>query len=280
MGLRRQLKKIKFNKRWRIDLTSAFPAYEVTGAGSHTMRMHLTMQAINQMPHALKLLAEYCSQRRTRPIVYVDEFIANVPSKKLDDLKGLFDRYGSDKGGAHQYHKVYSAILDKPDAVKKVFEIGLGTNNADVLSNMGPKGRPGASLRAFRDYCKNAQIIGADVDKRVLFQEERIKTYYVDQTNFETLQNLGGQLGNGFDLMIDDGLHAPSANVYSLTLFLGMLAPNGWAVIEDISETTLDQWHIVNAILPEHFNSQIVKCGGAPGYSPSYMFLVQNAVQS
>jgi hypothetical protein len=175
---------------------------------------------------------------------------------------------------------VYNAILPAPEAVTEVLEIGLGTNNTDVLSNMGPKGQPGASLRAFRDYCVNAQVFGADFDKRVLFEEDRIKTYYVDQTKFATLQDLGGKIGQGFDLMIDDGLHAPNANVYALTLFLGLLKPNSWAVIEDISETTLDQWHIVGAILTAHFQAQIVKCGSAHGYSPSYIFLVQNRLRS
>lgn len=274
MGLRNKLKKWLFKKRW-VDITTAFPAYEVTGAGSHALRSQLSMQAINQMPDALKTLVESLSQKQPSPIMTADEFAAENSLQDAEALKVLFDRYGSDKGGAHQYHKVYNAILPVPEAVTKVLEIGLGTNNTDVLSNMGLKGQPGASLRAFRDYCVNAQVFGADFDKRVLFEEERIKTYYVDQTKFATLQNLGDRIGQGFDLMIDDGLHSPNANVYSLTLFLGLLKPNGWAVVEDISETTLDQWHIVSAILPARFNSQIVKCGGAHGYSPSYIFLVR-----
>jgi hypothetical protein len=277
MGLRRQLKKLIFNKRW-INVTAVFPAYEVTGAGSHALRMKLTIQTINQMPDALRMLVETLSPKQPRPIVNVDEFAAGTSQQGADAIKALFDRYGSDKGGSHQYHKIYSTILSKPDAVTKVLEIGLGTNNTDVLSNMGPKGQPGASLRAFRDYCVNTQVFGADFDKRVLFEEDRIKTYYVDQTKFATLQELGDKIGSGFDLMIDDGLHAPNANVYSLTLFLGLLKPHGWAVIEDISETTLDQWHIVSAILPDHFKPQIVKCGS--GCSPSYVFLVQNCVKS
>jgi len=89
------------------------------------------------------------------------------------------------------------------------------------------------------------------------------------------LQDLGDSIGQGFDLVIDDGLHAPNANVYSLTMFLSLLKPDGWAVIEDISETTLDQWHIVSAILPAYFKAQIVKCAVVHGNSPSYMFLVQ-----
>lgn len=280
MGLRKKLQnKLVFKKRW-VDITTAFPAYEVTGAGSHALRSQLWMQTINQMPDALKMLVESLSEKQPSPIMTADEFAAGNSPQNAESLKVIFDRYGSDKGGPHQYHKVYNAILPEPEAVTKVLEIGLGTNNTDVLSNMGPKGRPGASLRAFRDYCANAQVFGADFDKRVLFEEERIKTYYVDQTKFNTLQDLGDRIGQGFDLMIDDGLHAPNANVYSLTLFLGLLKPNGWAVIEDISETTLDQWHIVSAILPSHFKPQIVKCGGAPGYPPSYIFLAQKRLRA
>ena len=57
-------------------------------------------------------------------------------------------------------------------SVNKIFEIGLGTNNIDIVSTMGKKGHPGASLRAFRDFCPNAEIYGADFDSRILFQEK------------------------------------------------------------------------------------------------------------
>ena len=42
-------------------------------------------------------------------------------------------------------------------------------------------GKPGASLRVWRDYFPNAIIYGADIDKDILFAEERIKTFYIDQ---------------------------------------------------------------------------------------------------
>lgn len=73
--------------------------------------------------------------------------------------------------------------------------------------------------------------------------------------------------------MIGEALHAPNANIYSLTLFMELLKPKGWAVIEDILEATLDQWHIGSAILPTNFQVQIVKRGSAIGYAPSYLFL-------
>ena len=42
--------------------------------------------------------------------------------------------------------------------MKLVFECGLGTNNPDLQGNMTVDGMPGASLRVWRDYFKNAQI--------------------------------------------------------------------------------------------------------------------------
>ena len=56
-----------------------------------------------------------------------------------------------------------------------IFEVGLGTNNVDVPSNMGKDGKPGASLRAWRDYFPNA-----DIDTRILFKEDKIQTFYTN----------------------------------------------------------------------------------------------------
>ena len=53
----------------------------------------------------------------------------------------------------------------------------MGTNDTNVLSNMGPEGKPLASLRAWRDYFQNANIYGADIDKNILKDEDRIKMF-------------------------------------------------------------------------------------------------------
>ena len=55
---------------------------------------------------------------------------------------------------------------------------------------MGPMGKPGASVRAFRDYFTKAKIFGADIDSEILFSEKRIKTYKVDQCSIDSMENL------------------------------------------------------------------------------------------
>ena len=117
-------------------------------------------------------------------------------------LDSLCDRHGSDKGGVagwenpyrwrtHTYTDVFSLLFEPArEQFSLVFECGIGSNNLDVPSNMGSRGVPGASLRVWRDFFPNAQIVGADVDQRILFQEERILTYKVDQTDAKSVKDM------------------------------------------------------------------------------------------
>jgi hypothetical protein len=124
--------------------------------------------------------------------------------------------------------------------VKLLFECGLGTNNPNIPSNMGVNGRPGASLRVWRDYFPNAQIIGADIDKDILFNENRIITGYIDQTSPETIKEffngLDTKYQNSFDIIIDDGLHTFAAAKCLLENSFCQIKANGYYIIEDMED--------------------------------------------
>jgi hypothetical protein len=153
---------------------------------------------------------------------------------------------------------LYGALLASTDA-SALLEIGLGTNNVNFVSNMGSHGKPGASLRAFRDYLPNAQIYGADVDRDVLFNEERISTFFVDQTDLDSFSALGGVVPAEFDLIIDDGLHSPNANIATLVFGLGRLKVDGYFLVEDISPDALPIWQLVAAaLLPSEYESDVI----------------------
>ena len=167
------------------------------------------------------------------------------------DLAGLFNHHGSDKAGVHDYHNLYAALLHgrRSDPLD-ILEIGLGTNTLTVRSNMGVGGRPGASLRAFRDWAPKAQIHGADIDRTILFSEDRIATYWVDQTAPASLEELGRTLSpRKFDLIIDDGLHEPHANLNTVLFALERLKPGGHVVVEDVQSAGLPFWQIAATIL-------------------------------
>jgi len=146
-------------------------------------------------------------------------------------------KHGSDKGRVLKYTTVYSALFkERSNEPLRILELGLGTNNPDVPSNMGIFGAPGASLRGWRDLFPHARVYGADIDRRILFQEDRIKTFYCDQLDRSSIRGLWSQpdLQGGADIIIEDGLHTFEANVTFLEESLGHLRPGGIYVIEDI----------------------------------------------
>jgi len=161
------------------------------------------------------------------------------------NLCKIMEKYGSDKSVKnHNYTLIYSKLFDPIKHNKlRVFELGLGTNNTDVPSNMGPDGKPGASVYGWAEYFPNSDIFGADIDKRILFNTNRIKTFYCDQTNPESIKELWDNplLANNLDIIVEDGLHCFIANIIFFENSIHKLNKGGYYIIEDIetSELTL-----------------------------------------
>ena len=252
------------------DILSLLPLFTPNSAGSPVERARMTLIAAAQLiPSLARLLGLQAAASEPQ------ELSSHLLDKNLNDsateLKDRLDRHGSDKANKHNYHLLYSQILRRPIDVKGIFEIGLGTNNTDVLSNMGEGGKPGASLRAFRDFCPNAQIFGADIDTRILFEETRIKTFFVDQTNYDSFKELRKAIPNSLDLVIDDGLHSPNANLTTLCFGLSVIKPGGWVVIEDISGSAVPLWQLVGKLLSPRHKATLYRA------EDGYLFAVQSA---
>jgi hypothetical protein len=162
----------------------------------------------------------------------------------------MMKKYGSDKGGfagisRHNYTVLYYYLF-KDFRYQKVrlFELGIGTNNTKILSNMGEKGKPGASLRGWREFFPNGLIYSADIDKDILFNDERIKTYFCDQLSPKIIYELW-ELNNmdfGFNIIIDDGLHEFDANICFFENSCHKLLVNGFYIVEDVLENQLEKW--------------------------------------
>jgi SAM-dependent methyltransferase len=157
----------------------------------------------------------------------------------------VMTKYGSDKGRAHNYTTVYSALFKgRYQQTLRIFELGLGSNNPDVPSSMGVFGVPGASLRGWRELFPHGVVYGADIDRGILFQENRIKTFYCDQLDRSSIRELWShpELHGGVDIIIEDGLHTFEANVSFLEESLDHLRPGGIYICEDIMWNCVDEW--------------------------------------
>jgi hypothetical protein len=173
--------------------------------------------------------------------------IANY-KKNQSLLAGLCDKYGSDKGAikvdghpyswpAHTYADYYSNLFSHcRTSIGKVFECGLGTNNPSLISSMGSMGKPGASLRVWRDYFPNATIYGADIDVEILFEDDRIHTSYINQIDPCSIDKFWKDLGQkDFDLILDDGLHTFEGGSCLFVNSIKYLKDGGIYIIEDVS---------------------------------------------
>lgn len=235
-----------------IQARKEFPAFWPNSAGSTAQQKKLAIQTIQNVLENLQAFS-------THRVITVEEFRIQMAASGSSFILGdLLKMYGSDKSTSHNYDLVYEALFSDPKVVRKVFEVGIGSNNSKIISNMGPAGHPGSSLRALRDFFPNSVVIGVDIDEDILFQEERIRTHPLDQLELNSFQRLSPVIGDNFDLMIDDGLHTIDANLNTLNFFIPRLAKGGYAVVEDIPMAAHSLWLMMCRLLSNEGNASLV----------------------
>src|SRR5687768_7909939 len=100
-------------------------------------------------------------------VTSIAEQLENVNVLAPTEMCRVMARFGSDKG-SNNYTALYAALFkERRDQPLRILELGLGSNNEDVLSNMGVFGAPGASHRGWRQLFPHALVYGADIDRRV-----------------------------------------------------------------------------------------------------------------
>jgi hypothetical protein len=165
------------------------------------------------------------------------------PNKAVTELCKLALKYGSDKTPAifHNYTPYYHQLLNsRRDKVKRVLEIGIGY--PETMGHTDAKYTTGASLYMWRDYFPNAEIFALDNRRDILLSDDRIKSFYCDQSSEESLRDIARHLlvehlgTERFDLIIDDGSHKPEDQALSARMLAPLLADDGYYIIEDVLE--------------------------------------------
>jgi Macrocin-O-methyltransferase (TylF) len=162
---------------------------------------------------------------------------------KTDEKTGLCslaEKYYVDKCPCfvnHTYTPHYNKLLvDRRKDIRLFLEIGIG--NVPLMAPLTSQNyKPGGSLRMWRDYCPNAQIVGCDILDSVLFNDERITTFQTDQSNVESLNQLIDNIRKiqpYADVILDDGSHVEEHMVTSFRTLWSLVKPNGFYIIEDV----------------------------------------------
>jgi hypothetical protein len=248
--IRRILKNIlpfASGEKQRQFLDDVFPVF-YPSSWNYWSFPRLTYSAANALPNQLLALSsEILADENQKPVT-AKEFGNGVDDRILGQL---IDQYGSDKY-KHDYTKVYALLFEKIklQANPAILEIGLGTNDPDFISSMSESGKPGASVRAFRDYLPTARIYGADLDEKILFAEDRIQTSRVDQIVPSSFNEMWINFGQpSLDMVIDDGLHSSEANLNTFYFATKALKSGGYMVVEDIPERTIPVWQGLSRML-------------------------------
>lgn len=185
----------------------------------------------------------------------------------MTELCELFKKYNSDKCPEvfHSYSPLYFKYLKNIKAsAKNVLEIGIGYDQL-MKPICGQEYVPGASLRAWRDFFPNAMIYGADIDQTVLFNEDRIKCFYTDQSNADELEKTIDQIKKEsendnlkFDLIIDDGSHIKEHMELTFKFLKKYVDDLKYYIIEDIKSIDID---FFASITPEDYKCVYVHHG-------------------
>lgn len=145
----------------------------------------------------------------------------------MTTLKHLHDNnyYLTDKGTTHNYLEPYHDFFrSRRESAEKVLEIGTGLY--------------GGSLLLWRDYFKNAEILGVDHNTWVddpnscfkkLVGEERVTLLHRDAYNVPVINEK-------YDVIIDDGSHKAHHQKLAVELYLPLIADDGIFAIEDIAD--------------------------------------------
>lgn len=186
-----------------------------------------------------------------------DTFPADTPD--AISLGIAFRERGSDKATRHDYNLAYAALLGpRRGESLQLFEVGIGSINPATPSHMahqGASGHPGASLRAWRDWAPGWSITGVDIDAEVLFSEPGIRTMLADHRDFNSLSAAMGT--EGYDVIVDDGLHRLDANLNALVCGLAVVKPGGCIMIEDIERSVFPFWNALARATHHKFDAKL-----------------------
>jgi hypothetical protein len=126
-------------------------------------------------------------------------------------LETLAQSYNTDKY-QHGYCKHYEHHI--PSLSGTLLEIGI---------------LDGASLRMWRDYYKQANIIGIDIWPQYIHKD--VNCILGDATKKEDIDKI--DLSN-LEVVIDDGSHISKDIITSFEILWPKLKSNGWYVVEDL----------------------------------------------
>ena len=147
------------------------------------------------------------------------------PEAPPPSLTEIAQRTGTDKWGVHYYTRHYERHLGHlRDEAFLLLEIGVG--------GYARSGQGGASLRMWRRYFRQAQVVGLDIEDKSFLDRPRMTTVQGDQTDPAVLASIIDRFGAPL-VVIDDGSHRPVDIISTFETLFPLLPDGAFYAIED-----------------------------------------------
>jgi demethylmacrocin O-methyltransferase len=182
-------------------------------------------------------------------------------------LDAIAVRHGSDKSSrVHGYTRAYERYFAawKDDTVR-LLEIGIGG---------------GSSLRMWREYFPSARLYGLDVKDCRHVESVGVTVFVGSQADAGVLDRVAAEAGK-LDIIIDDGSHRWSDQVFAFQKLYPHLKPGGYYVVEDLHTSYSDDYRSGDERALAFFQglAQDVNLHGKSGYGrpcndPYYSVLI------
>ena len=140
----------------------------------------------------------------------------------------------SDKYFWHRYTNVYLAAFEQLGTARKVVEFGVYRS---------------ASIRWLAECFPSARVFGIDILPQLPTwpATERFSYFRLDQANRSAVRAALAEIGDGIDLIIEDGSHVPQHQATCLAEGLARLRSGGLYILEDIHAS-----HPLNRLFAKH----------------------------
>lgn len=147
------------------------------------------------------------------------------------DLTDIAGRTGTDKWGVHHYTPHYERHLAHlRDETFTLLEIGVG--------GYARSGAGGGSVRMWRRYFPQAQIVGLDIEDKSFLDRPRLTTVVGDQADPAILASIIDRFGAPL-VVVDDGSHRPTDIIATFEILFPHL-PDG--AVYSIEDTQTSYW--------------------------------------
>ena len=146
------------------------------------------------------------------------------------DFNHYCNKNYTDKGdllpGGNRYANFYENWFSKlKNSATNICEIGVAS---------------GGSLKSYYDYFQNAQIFGLDIEDKSLYNNDRIKTFILDQSKSQDLDGFFNYCKSNniqFDFILDDGSHDVEHQQLTFGKLFDLIKPQGLYIIEDLGSS-------------------------------------------